>query len=144
MRGGQNRLPDEVKAKRGTKQKCRTNAAAPKTSTCTVPPAPRSMTREQRVVWAELAEQVDDLGVYTKSNLTAFRLMVEVVTEARHPDPRDPATARVRLAQVAAGLLQRFGLDPGSRGRVSVVKAPEGDRAEAQLFGPLKVVTGGQ
>ena len=90
------------------------------------------------------AEQVDDLGVYTKSNLTAFRLMVEVVTEARHPDPRDPATARVRLAQVAAGLLQRFGLDPGSRGRVSVVKAAAGDAAEDQLFGPLKVVGGGK
>jgi len=90
------------------------------------------------------AEQVDDLGVYTKSNLTAFRLMVEVVTEARHPDPRDPATARVRLAQVAAGLLHCFGLDPGSRGRVSVVKAAAGDAAEDQLFGPLKVVGGGK
>jgi hypothetical protein len=39
------------------------------------------------------------------------------------------------LAQVAAGLLQRFGLDPASRGRVSSVKPESADDAEGFLFG---------
>jgi hypothetical protein len=145
VRGGHNRRPDEVKAREGTKRKDRTNPAAPKVDPASVPPPPKDLTAQQRAVWLELAAQVEELGIYAPSNLTAFRLLVQVVAEALHPDPDDPATARVRLAQVAAGLLQRFGLDPASRGRVSVTKPAEEDRAEDFLFGdPLRVVPGGK
>jgi hypothetical protein len=101
------------------------------------------MTADEREVWAELAVQVEALGVYAPSDFTAFRLMVQVVTEARHPDPRDPATARVRLAQVAAGLLQRFGLDPASRGRVPSSRSEEAPADPTPLIGgPLRVIDG--
>ncbi len=148
MKGGHNRVPDSVKALRGTKRRDRSNPTAPEVEIEQVPPAPRGMTREQKAVWGELAHQVNGLGVYARSNFTAFRLMVESVTEARHPDPRDPATARVKLLQVAAGMLQRFGLDPSSRSRVSVVAPQAKDEAAGFLFGegrpPLKAVPGGK
>jgi hypothetical protein len=104
------------------------------------------MGADERKIWAELKREVELLGTYSESDFTTFRLCVKCVTEALHPDPRDPATARVRVAQIAAGLLARFGLDPASRGRVSG-RPPEKaqDDTEKLLFGgPLKVVNGGE
>lgn len=145
MRGGNNRLPDKVKAFQGTQQKCRTNPDAPKVEPTKVPAPPKSLTKEQREVWLELAPQVEALGTYSPSYYTAYRLMVQSVAEALHPDPRDPATARVRLAQVAAGHLQRFGLDPASSGRVATLKRDEGEENsdETPLYGIRGVVGGG-
>jgi hypothetical protein len=82
-------------------------------------------------MWRELAAQVEMLGVYSPAFYSSFALMVSTLTEAKYPDPREPATARVKLLTTASSLLQRFGLDPASVGRVSALKAEKASGDEA-------------
>lgn len=145
MKGGQNRKPRSVKEAQNTLQKCRDNPAAPKVEPGKVPPPPKGLSALQKAVWAELAGQVEYLGVFAPSHVTAFRLMVEVVAQTRKFDTRDPPSAVVRLQQVASSLLQRFGLDPVSQERVSVAPKPKEGSAESFLFGGRpKVIDGGK
>lgn len=118
MKGGGNRVPKSLKKLRGTMEKHRERPDAPTPEPGKVPPPPKDLTALQKGVWSELAAQVEALGVFAPSHLTSFRLMVEAVSYTRNPDPRDPATAKVRMLQAASSLLQRFGLDPASQDRV--------------------------
>lgn len=149
MRGGHNRIPSSLKKARGTLRKNRERATGPEIDAATVPPPPRGLSRLQRAIWAELATQVEALGTYAPPFLTAFRLLVEAVAEARDFDPRDPPTARVRARQVASSLLAGFGLVPAARDRVAGRGAADDAKAKAAafLFGgapDLKAIPGGK
>lgn len=143
MRGGSNRLPRAVKAARGTLRKHRENANAPQLDPSEVPRPPRRLNAIERSIWRELKPQIDRLGVYDPSCFTALRLLVQTLAlvESDDSEKKMPATARVRLAQVAAGMMTRFGLDPSSRDRVSTRHREEDDEEE-RMFG-LRAVPGG-
>jgi len=149
MGTGHNRVPAAVKKLRGTVRKDRANARAPLASPKMIPKPPRGLTPVQVRVWRELAPQVEHLGVFSKSDLTSFRLLVCVVAETRDKAFKlEKGTARVRMLQAASSLLQSFGLSPASRERVSVqgpaadVEQPEQD--ETPLFGAgLRAIEGG-
>jgi phage terminase small subunit len=143
MKGGHNKLPDAIKEIRGTAQKIRLNPKAPKLRRARVPSPPAGLSRAERAMWRELTPQVEALGIYTVAHYTAFRLLVRMVAEAMNPDLADHA--RVRVQQAASALLQRFGLDPASIGRVTAVETEADDDAEGFLFGErrLSVVKGG-
>jgi hypothetical protein len=72
----------------------------------------------QRAAWLELAALVDAAGTFAAPDLGAFKLLVLAWALAWGIGPETPPSAAARYLSVAAGLLQRFGLDPGSRGRV--------------------------
>lgn len=121
MKGGANRAPAAVKKLRGTQRADRAKKKSPGlVSPKLVPPPPRGLSKVEQRVWKELAPQVEYLGVFTKSDLTSFRQLVETVAETRTPEfKKEKGTARVRMRQVASTLLQNFGLTPASRDRVN-------------------------
>lgn len=153
MGTGHNRLPSKVKKLRGTLDKRSVHARAPLVSPKSVPKPPRGLTAVEVRVWKELAPQVEHLGVYAKSDMTAFRLLVQVVAQTRAKEfVLEKGTARVRMLQVASSLLQSFGLSPASRDRVpGQAVLPSGDESaptqpeeETPLFGaPLRAIAGG-
>lgn len=144
MKGGQNKAPAALKALRGTTRKDRTNRRAPLVSPKIVPKPPYGLKPIEKRVWRELAPQVEHLGVFTKSDLTAFRLLVQVVAKTRGKAfDLESGTAQVRMLQVASSLIQSFGLNPASRERVAVqppaapLDAPSGETAAAPEQTPL-------
>lgn len=151
MKGGQNRVPAAVKKLRGTQRKDRMKRGSKLVSPKLVPPPPRGLSKVEQRVWRELAPQVEHLGVFARSDFTAFRLLVETVAEMRSPDfKKEKGTARVRMRQVASTLLQSFGLNPASRDRLNVQpparplepedpEAPAAPPEDTPLFG-LRVV----
>ena len=140
---GRPRLPDEVKRMRGTLRHSRTNPDAPRPPAALVPPPPRELTVYEQRVWRRLARELAP-GVFTTSDYTAFRLLVSAVAAAEHPAPETPPTAHLGACKLAASLLQRFGMDPGSREKVSVARSERDDRARAlaefNQDGPLRAV----
>ena len=120
-RGGGNRLPDSLKAARGTLRPCRTNPRAPKAEAGVPPRPPRHLPDAERAVWRELARQVgpEGVGTYSPAFFSAFRLTVRTLALVDAAGPDTPPTALSRLVQAASGMLGRLGLDPASVGRVS-------------------------
>jgi hypothetical protein len=126
MKGGQNRLPRNVKALRGTLRphRERLDAPAPPPSGG-MPAPPAGLSAARRAVALELWPQVEVLGVCSASDATAFWLMVDAVHAARVA-AKDPGCAPSALAAVlraASSALQGFGLSPASRDRVPRAQA---------------------
>ncbi len=144
-RGGHNRKPREQKALSGTLRKGREAAFAPQVDPCKVPEPPRSLKPAERVLWRELAAEVEALGVYSSSDRTTFRLLVKTVAMAEDvSDAYMPPTARVRLVQAANSLLSAFGLSPASRGKVNAASKKKQDTAAELLGFSPKVIAGGK
>lgn len=147
MRGGHNRLPRAIKAKRGTLKRSReASPAAPDLPPGRVPDPPDDLYPAERVLWRTLAEQVEAIGCYTASDYSAFRLLVRMVALVDAGPGEMAPSAYARIAQTAVGMLGRFGLDPASRGRVP---RPEAEKSaaddEAAMFGaPLTAIPGGK
>lgn len=137
------RLPDEVKRRRGTLQKCRANPRAPTARPSRVGPPPRGVSPTYRATHLRLAKQVEALGCFAESDRSAFDLLVTMLTLVAEAPADTPPTATVRLLQAAAAQLGRFGLDPASRGKVSVAAAPA-DPAHAFLFNGPRLVAAGE
>lgn len=143
-RGGQNRLPREVKKLRGTLKKHREAAPTAVAPPSTVPPPPKKMKASEKAVWLELARQVQSMGCYSDSNYSGFKLLVRTVWMAEEADDYMPPTARVRLVQAANSALCAFGLTPASRSKVHMPEKITEDDTEKDLFGGgLRVVKGG-
>jgi hypothetical protein len=119
------RLPDRVKQLRGTHRPGRKNERAPRPPASRVPAPPRELAPAERVVWRRLSAELAP-GVFTSSDVTAFRLLVHSVTVAENPPDTMSDSARIHWARLASAMLGRFGLDPASREKVSVA----GERAD--------------
>ena len=117
-RGGSNAVPLRVHEMRGTLRRDR-HSQESGLPACRVPRPPPGLSDAAQETWRQLAREVQALRTYTSATRTAFELLVMVVTEARTAGPNMPATARVRLLQVAAGMLASFGLTAATSGRVA-------------------------
>jgi phage terminase small subunit len=138
MRGGNNRKPDAVKELEGTSRKDRRMEGAPQLPSVLVPPPPKGMKQKERAAWLELAPQIDALGVYAVSDRTALRLLCKCLAMVDDAETAESPTALVRMAQVAAGLLQRFGLDPASRSKVAATPPKKADDIGDFLSGKVR------
>jgi phage terminase small subunit len=85
-----------------------------------VPPAPRRLSAAERGIWRELAAAVERLGTFQPSDLLFFRLAVKTIAESESSGKIAP-TARAKLRQTAASMLNAFGLSPQGRQRVTPV-----------------------
>lgn len=148
--------------------KCRTNQKAPKAGksaspgttikvdmhpnglTYPVPPPPKGLTKLEREVWLELKASVEFLNIYTPAHYQSYRLLVDAVAKTRRLHEVAPSSVG-RVISTASMMLSRFGLDPASNEKVSVVSgvgggeqsAPgtsPGDKADEFLFGGPKLV----
>lgn len=142
MKGGQNRLPRVVKERRGTLEKSREHPQAPRPKAAKVPAPPKGTPRAQKRIWVELAEQVNAIGSYSRSDFSAFKLLVAAIFLVEVGGKDLPAHALVTAMRGASSQLQRFGLDPASRSRVAGAAPPAADEAE-EFFG-LVAIPGGK
>jgi len=126
------RLPKSVKQLRGTARKCRERPGAAEVDPCAVPPPPRGLPPAEREVWLELAPQVEYLRCYDASGVTAYRLLVRLVTAALYGPENEPPSARSRNLQAANAALSAWGLRPADRERVS--SAPRGEPSGLEEF----------
>jgi phage terminase small subunit len=96
-------------------------------------------------MWNELKPQVDSLRIYTRSSETAFRSLVAAAAMTRH---RADYSFREFLdaLRITSSLLSRFGLDPASRSKVSVVETGKDEAADFMFDGApqLTAVAGGK
>lgn len=126
MRGGHNRLPDEVKSLRGTERVDRANPAAPTRAPCEIPAAPEHMDDGAREIWARLAPLVTARRVVTEVDLVAFEMMVEDIAFARSV-MRDDVSVNQKIAARRQGwaALAQFGLTPATSSKTSQLAEPE-------------------
>ena len=132
-RGGHNALPAALHVARGSYRRDRHSGQAGLPAD-RVPRPPKGLSEAERAVWAELARQVNVLGTYSAATFTSFRLMVKVVAMVDTAAADMPATALVRLTQVASGLLGRFGLDPATAAKVPRLPQASDDDDELSEF----------
>jgi len=123
-RGGQNRLPDEVKRLKGTLRDDRVDPDRLEVEPCRIPPAPRQLTDDERQIWNQLRRILQPLGVVAETDLLSFRLMVRAYARAFRmlDDPALDPNAAIKQAQALA---REFGLTPASRSTVRTVAGPE-------------------
>jgi hypothetical protein len=129
MRGcrmGNPRIPDAVKAARGTLKPCRTNAAQPKLDPSFLPPPPAGLAADEVVIWAEMAMVVDPMRVATLADVRCFRAMVYALANMDRAQRNRKAgqTERATAIKTARAAMADFGVTPASRAKVSAMPAP--------------------
>jgi hypothetical protein len=124
------RLPSNVKKLKGTFRADRSSRREPTPAASRVPAPPRGSSAAFRRNWRDLSAQVDSLGVFAESDLSAFRLLVTALTLVDEMPTNAPASAVSRILQSAMGLLSRFGLTPADRGRVENLRQNGGAGAD--------------
>lgn len=127
---GRPRLPDAVKAAKGTLQPCRVNKNQPQLEPVSVGEPPDRLPERMHSVWHELARQVDPMRVASASDLRAFELLVRAVALADETsdDPCAEVSDKVSASKAALTWLQHFGMTPASRAKVNA--APPKPKAD--------------
>lgn len=138
MRGGHNRLPDEVKQLRGTDQPCRMNPSAPARAPCEIPAAPEHLDADARAIWARLAPLVTARRVVTEVDLVAFEMMVEDVAFGRSVMRDGDASVNQKIAARRQGwaALAQFGLTPATSSKTTQLGEPEKQEDPIAEFRP--------
>lgn len=121
MAAGQNLLPDEVKAKRGTLVPGRVNKSKPGVVPGIVPALPKDMPDTNLEVWNRLKKAVEYLGVYADSDYDTFLNMVMCVVASRHVPEDVDINQVIAFRKQALTYLEAFGLTPQSRSKVSTL-----------------------
>lgn len=121
------RLPDAVKAAKGTLQPCRVNKNAPKLDPAHLPPPPADLAADEAAIWVELAQVIDPMRVATAADVRCFRVLVySVAISDRAQRNRKAGTVEKTLAHKAArAALADFGITPASRSKVSAAPPQE-------------------
>lgn len=158
---GRPRKPTAVKKLQGTLEKRRT-VADEWTPPVGAPVMPEHLGPDGRRQWRLVVPILVGAGLVSPGDAGTLEAFCEAYQEWRdaarqvkaegliiateygpkqHPAYKTVLDARGQCMQYAA----RFGLDPASRSRISVPKPKvDEDKAEALLFGDLKVVAGGK
>ena len=94
-----------------------------------MPPAPPGANEHEIATRKRLWEDVAAANVYTPAMRSAFDLLATTLALAHSPEAASMApTARVRLLQVAAGLMTEFGLTPKSSRKAEKAPKPRDPR----------------
>lgn len=129
MKRGNRRLPDAIKATRGTLRLCRTNPAAPVLPTSPWDP-PADLKGEGLAEWQRLMPILQEAGVLTDGDRGLFERYCRVLTTLRRVEAAaQRASLEVALAKGYLGQLNKLttqfrqlaaelGLTPSSRGGV--------------------------
>lgn len=120
--------PTETKKRNGNPGKRALPKAEPKFSGDAERPAWLSV--GARSVWEDLAPRMKTAGLLTSGDGEAFGMMCSLASEFRADAQKMSAN---RISRLDA-LMQRFGMDPASRTRISVPKKDQGDD-ESRFFG---------
>lgn len=83
-----------------------------------------------RAVWDDLFPVYSKVGLVTEGDGQAFGMMCSLASEFRADAQKMSAN---RISRLDA-LMQRFGMDPASRTRISIPKKDQGDD-ESRFFG---------
>ncbi|MEI6226913.1 MAG: hypothetical protein WCS72_19405 [Deltaproteobacteria bacterium] len=126
---GRPRLPDAVKAARGTLQPCRVNKHAPKADPVTIGEPPRHLMPDECDAWRELAEALNPMRVATCSDMLALEMAASAIATARRARfSADEFSDVVATNKAARAALADFGLTPSTRSKVSA--APEAPKKD--------------
>lgn len=127
MAAGQNRLPDEIKAFKGTLKKARVDPDRMDVAPARIPAPPKHLLPDERSIWNELRRVLSPLGVVGETDMIAFRKLVHAVVCSDRLDAQEGADPKHVSAASNDALkwLTRFGLTPASRGTVRMVCGPE-------------------
>jgi len=122
---GNAKLPDALKAMRGTLKKSRSNPRAPKPGPVAIGLPPDRLRLDEQEAWARLAAVVGPLRVVASCDMEAFELLALAVALAHRTarDRRASANQKIRTSQAALSALREFGLTPSTRSKVAA--APE-------------------
>jgi hypothetical protein len=94
-----------------------------------VPSPPSHLSGHELETWRQLARDVEAARTFVDGSLSAFQLLVSMVSLSSGPEAAGmAATARVRLLQACATLLREFGLTPMGADRVAKVPEPKARR----------------
>ena len=120
------RLPDPVKAAKGTLKACRVNRAQPQLEPAYIPAPPDDLAADEAAIWAELAMVVDPMRVATVADVRCFRVLVYLVAMSdRVQRNRKAGTVEKTTAHKATrAALGDFGLTPATRAKVNAAPAP--------------------
>ena len=124
------RVPDEVKAARGTLQRCRVNPLQPKLDMAVIPPPPERLAADQAQAWRELSQRIDPLRVYTVADELALEQAALAIALSRRVFAAKKAgtNERVTASKAVGYWLTHFGLSPSTRSKVSA--APKVEKAD--------------
>ena len=124
---GNPRVPDAVKAARGTLKPYRTNPAQPKLDVAAIPPPPERLTVAQAQAWRELAERVEPMRVYTVADELAFEQAAFAIALSRQifAGRKACTNERVTSSKAVGYWLTHFGLSPSTRAKVSAAPKVE-------------------
>jgi hypothetical protein len=127
-RGGHNRVPDEVKRARGTFRADRATRDTPRVTVVPVPAPPDDLPDDARRIWLELKQEVDGLGVYSASDLGAFRRLFQITVYAERldRDPEAPAKDVISMSKEVRAWRAVFGLHPQARSTVRQLPDADG------------------
>lgn len=118
--GGQNRLPTEVKRKKGTLRPGRMLVGVPSPVAAQIGEPPDQMSDSQKVMWYRLKEAVSSLNVAAIGDMISFELMV-IAVDKHIRNMYDPESDGSSTFPQAFKLMCAFGLTPQSRTAVRVV-----------------------
>lgn len=161
MAAGRPRLPRELKAQKGTLQKCRDNPAAPIAPKIEALPEPPGILDEIGAAhWRDVTNQLDRLGILARADFGLLTAMCnewaiywdaeqQMRERSRWYSVKDEKTGGMRYAQIHpmetikktafsnyCELAREFGLSPVARTRIAVdKKADEIQSPVARLLG---------
>lgn len=120
------RLPDAVKAARGTLKPCRMNPLQPKLEATGIPAPPDFLAGDQAKAWLDLAARVEPLRVFTVADDLAFEQAAVAIALSRRLSKSKKAgtNERINASKNVGYWLTHFGLSPSTRSKVSAVPAP--------------------
>lgn len=139
---GPKRLPEAIRAARGTLQRCRTNAEAPK-GTDGEPPMPDRLDERERRMWATIVPNLAALGVLVHEHGLAVEMLVRSAVRYRRAceavrthgtlDESGARTGAARELDAAQAALlrscQEFGITPSAATSVRAAPVVKDDAA---------------
>jgi hypothetical protein len=133
--------PGREKA-RAAKEAQRLPAPSSPSAPSAVPPPPKSLQPFERVVWLELAPQIEQLGSYRPWMATSLRNLCGAIGRVREPD--FPQTSLATLTAVIAKMMREWGLTPTEadilRPVATTTPAPPANKFANRPLAPFKYV----
>ena len=121
MKGGHNRLADDVKIAQGTFRPSRSRSPIKTTGLSRWPSAPKTFSDSEKAAWKRLGKALLPLGTVGEADLVMVGYLAQMMARLDQAlaDPTTKLTALNSLLAITGRLLRDFGLTPAARGSVS-------------------------